>query len=742
MTVAPGRSLGVLTSGGDASGMNAAVRAVVRTALDRGVPVHAILEGYQGMVAGGDLIRPMTWNDVGGILQRGGTVIGTARCDAFRTRPGRLRAARHLVERGIDTLVVIGGDGSLTGADTLRGEWSSLLEDLVNAGEISREVASAYERLTLVGLVGSIDNDMQGTDITIGALTALHRITEAIDALLSTAASHQRTFVVEVMGRHCGYLALMSALATGADWALIPESPPDVQDWEETMCARLEAGRAAGRRASIVVVAEGAVDRDGRPISTAHVKRTLEERLGEDVRETILGHVQRGGRPCAYDRVMGAVVGHAAVDIALSEDAWGEARLVGIREGRVVDGALVEAVAETRRVGKALEACDFETALALRGEFFQESWRTLRTLVRALPHPPVPGRRRLRLGVLNAGAPAPGMNTAVRAAVRLGLDRGHEMLGVRGGVSGLLEGRLVQLDWMSVNGWAGRGGSELGTDRVVPDAEGVSRIAGVIEEAALDGLLVVGGGEGYETAHALLASERVSVPVVCLPASIANDLPGSERSVGGDTALNMVMHAVDAIKQSAVATRRAFVVEVMGGTCGWLALTSGIATGAERVYLHEEGVTLDDLRQDVAHLVAGFEQGKRLGLVIRNERAHEIYDTDFTVALFEEEGGDLFDVRKSILGHLQQGGDPSPFDRILATRLAARCIQWLDAQGLSGGGGGAYVGVQWGEIRMHDLADLPEVWDPEHRRPADPWWLALRPVASLLAQPGPGAGRP
>ena len=742
MGAATDRSLGVLTSGGDAPGMNAAVRAVVRTALDRGVAVHAICEGYQGMVAGGDLIRPLSWNDVGGILQQGGTVIGTARSEAFRTRDGRRQAARNLADRGIDTLVVIGGDGSLTGADTLREEWAGLLAELVADGELSRAVADAHERLTLVGLVGSIDNDMQGTDITIGAFTALHRITEAIDALLSTADSHQRTFVVEVMGRHCGYLALMAALATGADWALIPESPPDVDDWEETMCARLEAGRAAGRRASIVVVSEGAIDRDGRPIDTAHVKRVLEERLGEEVRETILGHVQRGGRPCAYDRVMSSVVGHAAVELALSAEAWGQARLVGIRENRVLDVDLMDAVAETRRVGEALERRDFETVMALRGATFRESWRTLRTLVRALPHPPVPGRRRLRLAVLNAGAPAPGMNTAVRAAVRLGLDRGHEMLGVQGGVTGLLAGRLEPLDWMRVNGWAGRGGSELGTDRRVPDAEGERVIARVVEEAALDGLLVVGGGEGYETAHALLTSEHVHLPVVCLPASIANDLPGSERSVGGDTAVNMVMHAVDAIKQSAVATRRAFVVEVMGGKCGWLALTSGIATGAERVYLHEEGVTLDDLRRDVEHLVRGFEQGKRLGLVIRNERAHELYDTEFTVRLFEEEGGDLFDVRKAILGHLQQGGDPSPFDRILATRLAARCVEWLDAAGGAGARGGAFVGVQWGEIRMHDLAELPEVWDPEHRRPADPWWLALRPVARLLAQPGPAVVRP
>ena len=205
------KNLAVLTSGGDAQGMNAAVRAVVRTALDRGMNVYAIYEGYQGMVDGGDRIRKMTWDSVGGILQKGGTVIGTARCDDFRTREGRRQAARNLLEHEIDSLVVIGGDGSLTGANIFRQEWPDLLAELVQTGQVSQEVATRRSNLTVVGLVGSIDNDMYGTDMTIGTDTALHRIVEAIDAISSTAASHQRTFVVKVMGRNCGYLALMSA---------------------------------------------------------------------------------------------------------------------------------------------------------------------------------------------------------------------------------------------------------------------------------------------------------------------------------------------------------------------------------------------------------------------------------------------------------------------------------------------------------------------------------------------------
>ncbi len=202
---------------------------------------------------------------------------------------------------------------------------------------------------------------------------------------------------------------------------------------------------------------------------------------------------------------------------------------------------------------------------------------------------------------------------------------------------------------------------------------------------------MVGGWSGYAGAHALLDQREhcpgFRIPIVCLPASINNNLPGSELSIGADTALNSIVEALDKIKQSAVASRRCFVVEVMGRYCGYLALLAGLASGAERVYLNEEGVTLADLKADVDELVEGFCKGKRLGLMIRNEQANACYTTQFMVSLFEEEGGAHFDVRQAILGHLQQGGDPSPFDRIHATRLAKLCIDRLAAEATSGEAG-------------------------------------------------------
>jgi 6-phosphofructokinase 1 len=737
------KRIAVLTSGGDAQGMNAAVRAVVRTALEKGAEVYAVYEGYQGLVEGGEYIKKMDWDSVAGILQRGGTIIGTARSDAFRTPEGRRTAARNMIQNGIDGLVVIGGDGSLTGANLFRHEWPAIISDLAASGEIMPELAATHPNLLIVGLVGSIDNDFSGPDMTIGADSALHRITEAVDAITSTAASHQRTFIVKVMGRNCGYLALYSALATGADWVLIPEAPPDVDNWQEVMIERLKAGTKAGRRDHIVIMAEGARDCNGNYIGSTDVQRVLEENLGEEVRVTVLGHVQRGGRPSAYDRILATQLGYEAVITLLKAKPEDEPLVVGTKGNHIKHFSLVECVDRTRAVADAIAAKDYEKAMKLRSTSFRESFNTLTTMVRALPHSPEPDQKHFRIGVLNSGAPAPGMNTAARAAIRLGLDQGHVMLGIKNGFEGLAKGEVEEMHWMSVSGWASLGGSMLGTSRVVPQGSDLYAIARVIEDKHIQALLVVGGWNGYEAVHTMLASRSnfpaFNIPVICLPASINNNLPGTEFSIGADTALNSIVEAVDKIKQSAVATRRCFVVEVMGHWSGYLALMGGIATGAERVYIPEEGVTLKDMQVDVANLNRAFDAGKRLGLILRAEYANAIYNTPFMCALFEEEGRDVFDVRPAILGHLQQGGDPSPFDRIQATRLASLCLDYLIEQCNKAEINCAFIGLQKGQLNFHDMRDFERMIDSKHERPKDQWWLELKGIASVMAKLGPEA---
>lgn len=737
MASTPSISIGVLTSGGDAQGMNAAVRAVVRSALHLGATVYAIFEGYQGMVDGGDRIRAVSWDDVGSILHRGGTVIGTARCPEFREREGRLRAARNLIHCGIDRLVIIGGDGSLTGADTFRHEWSELVAELVARGEIDEATAQRHPALMIAGLVGSIDNDMVGTDMTIGADSALHRIVEAIDAITSTAASHQRSFVVEVMGRHCGYLALMSAIAGGADYVLIPENPPP-EGWEDQMCALLRNGRAAGRRDSIVIVAEGASDRAGNPISADYVRQVLKDRLGEDTRVTILGHVQRGGTPSAFDRWMSTVLGFDATETVLAATPESDPLMIGIRYNRIDHAPLMECVQKTRNVAQKIADKDYEGAMALRGGSFTEMFEVFRRMAESMPSV-TPSAQPRRLAILHAGGLAPGMNPAVRAAVRLGLDLGHVLLGVRGGFQGLIDGRIEELKWGDVEGWTSMGGAELGTNRQIPTIEQFYSVGRALETQRIDGLLIIGGWMAYKAVYELHRERdrypAFKIPMICLPATIDNNLPGSEQSVGADTALNVIVEALDRIKQSATAARRCFVIETMGTYCGYLALLSGLAGGAERVYLHEEGITLKDLQADVENMLKSFEGGRRLYMAIRNERASPHYTTDFLCRLFEEESQTRFDVRQDILGYIQQGGNPSPFDRILATRLATRCIDYLTQQLAEKSTECAFIGLSEGKVTLFPLKEMAEMVDWTHRRPKKQWWLGLRAIVHAMAQP-------
>lgn len=735
MAVLAKKNIGILTSGGDAQGMNAAVRAVVRCAIGRGVDAYAIIDGYQGMVDGTGIVR-MNWEDVSGIMDKGGTAIGTARCKEFREREGLKKAACNLVCHDISRLVVIGGDGSLSGANEFSKEWSSLTAELVSEGRISAEQAQAHPVLEIVGLVGSIDNDMSDTDVTIGTDSALHRITDAVDALTSTAASHQRTFVVEVMGRNCGYLALASSIATGASWVLIPEMPPEA-GWEEKMCQLISSATKAGRRDSIVIVAEGARDREGKPISSTYVRDTLENMLKRDVRLTILGHVQRGGTPSAFDRTMPTALGYRAVNELLAEGRTGSS-IVGMQKNHPCVIPLVETVEKTRSVATEISNGNYERAVQLRGPGFRKMLDMFSTLVQAVPeNVEPPNGKRYCFAVMNAGRPAAGMNPAIRAAVRIAMNAGHKVIGINDGFSGLIDGNIREFDWMSVENLIRKGGTALGTSRHVPRGSDFYMIAKNLEKFNINGLMIIGGWAGYETAYELYKLRKTfpafNIPVVCIPATINNNMPGSELSIGADTALNTIVEAIDKIKHSSDGSRRVFIVEVMGRFCGYLAAMSGLATGAEIIYTHEEGITLDRMRDDINVVSGDFRRGRRIALIVRNENANKIYSTDFIASLFEEDGGELFDVRKSVLGPMQQGGNPTPFDRIQATRLAYEGINFLIAKATAGSCDAVSFGLQGGNAGILHIKDLPEMAAMEHQRPMEQWWLPTLKMSRQLA---------
>lgn len=320
------RRVAVMTSGGDAPGMNAATRAIVRSGVLRGYQMSGVRRGYTGLIAGDfAMLGP---RDVGGIIHQGGTILGTSRCDEFMSPAGQREGLQRLRSHDIDALIVIGGNGSQSGAHEL-----------------------ALAGMPVIGVASTIDNDLVGTDISIGATTALDTALEAIDRLRVTAASHQRAFLVEVMGRHSGYLAAVAAVAGGAEAIIVPE----FDTTPEALIRQLRASRERGKSHAIVVVAEGAKYNAD---SLSHYFQEHGPRLGFELRVTRLGHVQRGGAPCTFDRMLASRLGAAAIDRLAAGD---RDVLVGLRGSEVATTPLADVAGRT----KPLDLRLFELANAL-----------------------------------------------------------------------------------------------------------------------------------------------------------------------------------------------------------------------------------------------------------------------------------------------------------------------------------------------------------------------------------------
>lgn len=313
------KSIGILTSGGDAPGMNAAIRAVTRSAIYNGLNVFGIYRGYKGLVT--DEIQEFKSQNVSNIIQMGGTILKTARCKEFTTPEGRAQAYENMKKHGIDALVIIGGDGSLTGA---------------------RIFAQEYD-VACIGLPGTIDNDLYGTDTTIGYDTALNTILEAVDKIRDTATSHERLFFVEVMGRDAGFLALNGAIAAGAEAAIIPEFSTEVDQLEEF----IEHGFRKSKSSSIVLVAESELTGG----AMHYADRVKNEYPQYDVRVTILGHLQRGGRPTAHDRIIASRMGVASIQALLE----GQRNvMIGIDDDKIVYVPFAKAIKNDKPIDREL----------------------------------------------------------------------------------------------------------------------------------------------------------------------------------------------------------------------------------------------------------------------------------------------------------------------------------------------------------------------------------------------------
>lgn len=313
------KCIGVLTSGGDAPGMNAAIRAVTRSAIYNGINVKGIYRGYRGMIS--NEIEEFKTQNVSNIVQRGGTILKTARSEEFRTPEGRKHAYETLCKHGIDSLVVIGGDGSLTGARIFAQEFN----------------------FPIVGLPGTIDNDLYGTDVTIGYDTALNTIMECVDKIRDTASSHERLFFIEVMGRDAGFLALNGAIASGAEAAIIPEISLE----KDQLAEMIETGFRKSKNSSIVLVAESEIT--GGAIGVA--ERVKKQYPQFDVRVSILGHLQRGGSPSAQDRILATRMGVAGIDALLDDQ---RNVMIGIQNDEIVHIPFAKAIKNDKPINREL----------------------------------------------------------------------------------------------------------------------------------------------------------------------------------------------------------------------------------------------------------------------------------------------------------------------------------------------------------------------------------------------------
>ncbi|XP_059171907.1 ATP-dependent 6-phosphofructokinase-like isoform X4 [Physella acuta] len=677
-----GQKIGVFTSGGDAQGMNAAVRAIVRVGMYLGCKVYYINEGYQGMVDGGEHIQEATWQSTSNIIHMGGTVIGSARCMEFKERWGRLKAAQNLIHWGITNLIAIGGDGSLTGADLFRQEWPSLVRELVDKEILTKDKLSQFGSINIVGLVGSIDNDFCGTDMTIGVDSALHRIQEAVDNIMTTAVSHKRAFVLEIMGRMCGFLPLAAGISSEATFIFIPEEPP-LGDWRQLLCEQMMEKSKSGevRRTHIILVAEGAIDSEGNQIKCTDVQKTklVGEKMAEKNFEEV---VTLRGRP---------IVKNLAI-YALQSKVITHPSLMPPRRKKIYRIAMLHVGSPA--CGMNAVARGFVSVCVSRGYepvFVYNSWEGL-------------SARKVKAVVWNdvhhwtsKGGSLLGTNT--KTAQEIGL--------------GNIADALNELD---ISGLVIVGGFEA-----YESACQIHHAREHYEELCVPVAVVPATIANNVPGAVMCIGCDTALNQIC---KACDDLKQSAFSI-----------------QKCV-----YIVEVGGDNCGYLATLAAIAAGADFAFIQEENFSVRDIQNLCHTIKHKFEySGVEQALLIRNENANPNLTTDFIFRIFNEEGKPSCTARQTKLGHIQEGYKATPYDRAAGIRAGSRCTDWM-INAIEANGGKdkdkiftkspTTVVVYCSRKEMAEHMPVDELMlqtDFEKRLPKRQWWTKLRGLMDILS---------
>lgn len=776
--------IAIVTSGGDAPGMNSAIKSIIRTGIKWGASVYGVYDGYDGLI--NNNIRKLNWDTETHSSSQGGTVLLSARSQKFMEKDGRRLAVLNMIRRRINCMIVLGGDGSLKGAMALRNEFRDHMRALIKEGKVSmrdlRRIKASRARLDssgetdreqtgtdgsgvgysdfygkpecykanpsvyhdlnssedisegledghseemadlddiekyvydlkVVGIPATIDNDISGATISLGEDTAIQRVIEAIDHLMSTMKSHSRTFVIEVMGRKCGWIALMSALASAADYALLPEAPAE---WRKEVIATLRTARKHGRTGTFVIVAEGAVERDGTPISASGVVDEI-ARHGIDVRLLKLGHIQRGGPTSAQDRIYGTLLGIKAVEISLG--AARDPVMISVFRDEFEETDLRVVIENNELIEKLQEGRRFDEILSRRSSFFQlaHSYFRKSLMVDAkaigdeLPH----GHKRARIGILQFGHRSSGMNAVLNAVVQYSLVMGMDPYYIPNGFEGLVKSQAVRARPYEFSSDVNSGGSAIGVGNCW-DMD-ISEIQKKIDESKWSSLVVIGGSKALRIIKGLR-----NVNVVLVPASSYNNIPGIDMSIGADTALNTILKVSDVSKLNAFAYKNnVFVVEIGGESCGYLSLMGGIAAGAFEVFIPERKYLIGHLSEAAQRLRSRFREKSRMGIVIfRNEKTFCSIPTESFCKILKADSEGLFETDYSILGHIQQGLNPSPIDRINAVVLGIEAVDLC-----MGGCGVGVVGLFKDKTRFTRISEALEDFDDALDRVREPYWL-------------------
>ena len=515
---------------------------------------------------------------------------------------------------------------------------------------------------------------------------------------------------------------------------------------------------------TFVILAEGTIDCEGVRITSEDVKNAIIEKMGMDARVTTLGHIQRGGSPSALDRYLGTIQGiTATVSLIENESRNSLSFVVVTNENHVSCRLISECVQNTKQINIDLRERRFEQVFRARDPEFRFLYDLqTRFCSQALHSEEKLEEHRLKIALVNVGAPCGGMNSANAAVAKYSISVGHKIIGVYDGLKGFLNEDFHSLQISEIQGWIERGGSVLGTNRWLPNSEEIVQIISIIIRENIDAVIVVGGFEGFSFLSTIRENSnylKYNFPVLLIPATVSNNVPGTEFTIGSDTALNTIISSCDIIRQSASSSgNRVFVVEVQGGNCGYLAATSALSSGASCCFIPEMELTLKVILDEIEHLKFRFRKYSKIGrLVIRNENCPKVYSTETLSKIFETEAGGVFDSRWIVLGHLQQGGNPSPLDRLRGVKLGTVCIDYIEKILLSSdsdksdsipsigadsgvtspyhrGGNVLVVGVKGPKIVFSPIDSLLSEADMKMRRIKKPWWERLYPLISMLSR--------